>query len=105
MVIGAAASSHAAENMEKQLEEFLEKTAQAASAASDEQAYDPSVAMEFSSHSESNHSGEESGSETDHSGHSSHARSPSTDKDHSKEPSGVVQCIKNRLIVCVFYFG
>lgn len=82
----AAATSTAAADMEKQLEEFLEKTAQAASTASLDKV--EALAANGSSHSDSEHSHGDSGSESDgsdhsghdHSGHSSHSRSPSVDK-------------------------
>jgi len=73
---GAAGSSTAAEDMEKQLEAFLEQTAQAAAAAD---TVDKSG--DEGSHSDSEHSGSESGSESEHS-----RKSRSRSKSHSKSP-------------------
>ena len=85
--IGSASTSSTVNDLEKQLEEFLEKTAQAASDEATKQSQNNNSESQVHSHSDSNHSGTDSGSESNHSGHSSHSRSPSTDKE-SKRPTG-----------------
>ena len=85
--IGSASTSSTVNDLEKQLEEFLEKTAQAASDEATKQSQNNNSESQVHSHSDSNHSATDSGSESNHSGHSSHSRSPSTDKE-SKRPTG-----------------